>query len=259
MAVRSLSNTTPRVIILAAGFGSRLGSYTEERHKCLVPVGGRPLLARTLDTLRDAGLREVCLVIGHLGAQIRSFTTAWAGSLDLAFVENPDVASTGTAYSLSLGLGAQDGARDVLIVEADVAFSPEALKSVLNDGHRSSTLVAAFEDGITGSAVECHADGHVRDWLHASHQGPDFDPARAYKTVNLTRVGAAEHGRLRSAVKSSIAERANAPLEYAMRKLVVDGEARIYAAQVGDARWFEVDTEEDLARANRIFNPEMQA
>ena len=41
-------------------------------NKCLVPVGGRPLIHSVLESLSTAGLREATLVLGHFGDQIES-------------------------------------------------------------------------------------------------------------------------------------------------------------------------------------------
>jgi len=54
-----------RVIILAAGQGTRLRPFTDDRPKCLVELHGRPLLHRQLDVLRAAGLNDIALVGGY--------------------------------------------------------------------------------------------------------------------------------------------------------------------------------------------------
>src|SRR5215831_6321316 len=119
--------SSPRAVILAAGFGSRLGAHTANRHKCLVEVAGMTILARCLHTLADAGIRDACVVVGHLGHQVRAAAEALKDRLRLSFAENERVAATGTAYSLMRGLPDGDTTRDLLIVEADVVFSRQAL------------------------------------------------------------------------------------------------------------------------------------
>ena len=53
-------------IILAAGISSRLRPLTNETPKCLLPVGGTPLLERTLRSLEQSGIRECVIVTGYL-------------------------------------------------------------------------------------------------------------------------------------------------------------------------------------------------
>jgi dTDP-glucose pyrophosphorylase len=62
-------------VVMAGGFGTRLLPLTETVPKPMLPVGERPLLERTIDQLRGAGIREVHLtthylpesIVGHFG------------------------------------------------------------------------------------------------------------------------------------------------------------------------------------------------
>ena len=58
-------------VILVAGVARRLAPLTDTTHKALLPVGGRPVLARMLDALNTVGVRQVTLVVGHCADQIR--------------------------------------------------------------------------------------------------------------------------------------------------------------------------------------------
>lgn len=60
-------------IILAAGRGSRLNPLTKTKPKALVEVGETPLLSHCLETLVDAEVSKIVVVIGYLGEQIRDF------------------------------------------------------------------------------------------------------------------------------------------------------------------------------------------
>lgn len=48
-----------RAVVLAAGLGTRLHPLTDTLPKCMLPMGGRPLLAHTLDYLRQYEIDEV--------------------------------------------------------------------------------------------------------------------------------------------------------------------------------------------------------
>ena len=54
-----------RAVILAAGKGTRLQPLTANLPKCLVEVGGQPLLARALRALSSQGVAEAVIVIGY--------------------------------------------------------------------------------------------------------------------------------------------------------------------------------------------------
>lgn len=62
-----------KAMIFAAGIGSRLRPITDKMPKALVPVGGIPMLQRTLLRLKEAGFDEVTINIHHFGQQIIDF------------------------------------------------------------------------------------------------------------------------------------------------------------------------------------------
>jgi mannose-1-phosphate guanylyltransferase len=62
-----MRTTTVRALLLAAGFGKRLQPLTDQWPKCLMPIGGRPLLEYWLQMLLISGIRDV-LVNTHFHA-----------------------------------------------------------------------------------------------------------------------------------------------------------------------------------------------
>jgi NDP-sugar pyrophosphorylase family protein len=60
-----------QVAILAGGLGTRLGRLTEGRPKSMVPVAGRPFLDHQIELLREHGVDDVVLCVGHLADVIR--------------------------------------------------------------------------------------------------------------------------------------------------------------------------------------------
>ena len=54
-----------RGIILTAGEGTRMRPLTLTRPKTMLPVGCKPLLQYNLEALRDAGVKNITLVVGY--------------------------------------------------------------------------------------------------------------------------------------------------------------------------------------------------
>jgi len=61
-----------KAMILAAGRGTRMRPLTERAPKALLQVGGASLIAHHLTRLRNAGISEVVINLGHLGAAIKA-------------------------------------------------------------------------------------------------------------------------------------------------------------------------------------------
>jgi dTDP-glucose pyrophosphorylase len=57
-------------VILAAGRGARLYPFSESYPKPILPILGKPLLQYQVECLREVGIRQIVIVIGHLGFEI---------------------------------------------------------------------------------------------------------------------------------------------------------------------------------------------
>lgn len=68
-----LRNREVRVLLMAAGLGTRLRPLTDSVPKCLVPIHGRPLLDYWFDRFAEAGLRHVLINTHHLPGRIREY------------------------------------------------------------------------------------------------------------------------------------------------------------------------------------------
>ncbi len=120
-----------KAVILAAGRGTRLAPLTDDRPKPLVPVGGRPLLLRTLERLAEAGLRDrdVIVVAGYRDDVLRA-VLADAGQ-DVTVIMNPRYADWQNFYSLLVAREAVGGDA-VLQLDGDLLFETATLRRVLD-------------------------------------------------------------------------------------------------------------------------------
>src|SRR2546427_11763666 len=62
-----------KAAILAAGRGERLWPLAEKNPKHLLPIGGEPLLKRTVRGLVQAGVREIVMVVQFEAEKIKNF------------------------------------------------------------------------------------------------------------------------------------------------------------------------------------------
>ena len=121
-----------RALVLAAGQATRLRPFTVETPKCLLDVGGRPILAHLLDALAAQRIAEAVIVTGYLGEQIRAFVrgTAIGHPFPVTVVENPRYAETNNLYSVWVSRAQLLGSPFV-ICYADILFHPDILKACL--------------------------------------------------------------------------------------------------------------------------------
>lgn len=76
-----------QAVILAAGKGSRLHPITVSRSKAMLPIVGRPMVERVMETLWGNGVREFILVVSETDAEVvRYFQTETKMQADVQFV-----------------------------------------------------------------------------------------------------------------------------------------------------------------------------
>jgi MurNAc alpha-1-phosphate uridylyltransferase len=106
-------------MILAAGRGERLRPLTDETPKSLIEIHGKSLLARHLESIRDAGIKTVVVNLGWLGEQIVGFVGSGAHyGLEVIYSqEGEHVLETGGGIHKALPFL---GDAPFLVVNADV-------------------------------------------------------------------------------------------------------------------------------------------
>jgi len=62
-----------KAVVLAAGIGKRLKPLTNTRPKPLIPIGGAPLLAHSINNIKKAGISEILLIVGYRDDMIKEY------------------------------------------------------------------------------------------------------------------------------------------------------------------------------------------
>ena len=89
-----------QAIILAAGMGKRLGEYTKNNTKCMVPVNGVPLIDRVLNQLSSLKLSRVVIVVGYEGQKLIDYIGNEYNGLKIEYIFNNIYDKTKNIYSL---------------------------------------------------------------------------------------------------------------------------------------------------------------
>ncbi|MBQ5937629.1 MAG: phosphocholine cytidylyltransferase family protein [Bacteroidaceae bacterium] len=152
-----------KAIILAAGTASRLRPLTLHTPKCLLKVGERTLLERSMDALIKAGIREFCIVTGYLHEKIEDFVKQTYGeSIDVCFIHNKDYETTNNIYSLWLARPKADG-EEVLLLDSDLLYDGQIVERVLADSHENVLTLIRHELGEEEMKVVMNEDGAITE------------------------------------------------------------------------------------------------
>lgn len=88
-------------IIMAGGLGSRLGSLTQNTPKPLLPVGGKPVIARIAEQLKKHGIEDIIISINYKGSQIKNwFEQNPINGAQISYLEEKEFLGTAGALSL---------------------------------------------------------------------------------------------------------------------------------------------------------------
>jgi MurNAc alpha-1-phosphate uridylyltransferase len=98
------------VAILAGGLATRLRPITETIPKAMVDVAGKPFIVRQLNHLREQGISQVVLCIGHLGDLVRELVGSGGSfGLEVSYSEDgPNLLGTGGALAKAIPLLGDD-------------------------------------------------------------------------------------------------------------------------------------------------------
>ena len=247
-------STVGRAVILAAGRGSRLHALTGDVAKCLVEVGGEPLLERALRALASQGVTEAIVVVGYMCDVVRERIGSRFAGMAICYVEAPDYATTNNIRSLWDVRDYLD--RDVLLLEADIAFDASVIAALIAEPGNSAA-VAPYDLALSGTVVRRDRNGRVTSFTLGADQHTDFDTSGAFKTVNIYVLRQAllrdeVVPRLCRAIHEGQVDRY---YESVLRDCVNDPVLRIEmtAVDVSASRWSEIDDDRDLDAAEFMF------
>lgn len=155
-----------KAMIFAAGYGKRLAPLTDSTPKPLIDIGGRPMLARVINKIKEAGIDSVVVNVHHLAGKIRHYLDENDNfGLDIKISdESQRLLDTGGGLVNAAPMLDDD---TVLLYNADI-LSDFPLKEMIA-AHNSScadvTLLAAPRDT---SRYLLFDDGRMKGWKNTA-------------------------------------------------------------------------------------------
>ena len=214
-----------QAIILAAGMGRRLGDYTKDNTKCMVPVNGVRLIDRLL---------------GQLAKQ----------------KENPVYDKTNNIYSLAI---VKDKLQedDTLLIESDLIFSDNIIPMIVGNTNPNLALVAKYETWMDGTMVRLDDDNNIVNFI--SKDAFDYNDVDSYyKTVNIYKLSKqfSQHKYVPFLDAYTKAVGNNEYYENVLRIISLLNSHDMKALPIGNEKWYEIDDKQDLDIAEALFADE---
>lgn len=115
-----------KLIVVAAGQGTRLRPLTDDRPKCMVPFFGKPIIDHILDTARSCGIEDLAVVHGYRADVLE----AHLANRGVTCFHNPRYDSTNMVASLFCAGDWLDG--DVIVSYGDIVYREQVLRALLS-------------------------------------------------------------------------------------------------------------------------------
>lgn len=247
-----------QAIILAAGMGKRLGEYTKNNTKCMVPVNGVPLIDRVLNQLSSLKLSRVVIVVGYEGQKLIDHIGNEYNGLKIEYIFNSIYDKTNNIYSLAL---AKDKMQedDTLLLESDLIFDDRLFSLVVDNPCPNLALVAKYEAWMDGTMVQIDDERNIVNFVPKEafrHEQADS----YYKTVNIYKLSkefsANRYVPFLEAYMKAIGN--NEYYENVLRILSFLDCKNLKALPITDEKWYEIDDKQDLDIAEALFADDEQ-
>jgi L-glutamine-phosphate cytidylyltransferase len=254
-----------KAIIVAAGRGRRLGQSTADIPKCMVKVGGRPILHWQLDALAAASVRDVVIVRGYLGDRIDP------GPFPVRFVENPSWAENNILTSLMYAEHEFDGGFYFSYCDIVYAKSATLRLAATTGGAGAGALIVdrRWADAYAGrtlhpvSEAELTSVDPAQDRVLQVGKGAVPPPSAVGEFIGLAYFSGEGGKALAATWHKAMAEGGlDAPFGRArsLRQAYLTDALNAIAESGGrlapvfiDGEWREIDTEQDLAAAEKAL------
>jgi choline kinase len=178
-------------VILAAGMAKRLRPLTDKMPKCLLKVGERTLLERTVDAMRQCGISEFVVVTGYRGDMIRDFLNDYAqkiGTVRFTFLHNADYEHNNNIYSLWMA-GEVVRGKEFLLMDSDIFCDPAAVVRIASEptsalavnrhecGDEEMKVVVDADLRITEISKTCRPEDAIGESVGIEKITPDYSEA----------------------------------------------------------------------------------
>ena len=128
-----------KALILAAGVSRRLYPKTYNTPKCLLEVGGKPIINYQLEALSELGINDITMIVGYHREMLVESVEKNFPEINFKFIVNHHYFETNTAYSVYVGREALSDQH--LLMNADVVYPKELLSKLYHSSFENVLAV----------------------------------------------------------------------------------------------------------------------
>jgi glucose-1-phosphate thymidylyltransferase len=146
------------IIILLAGYGTRLRPHTYTKPKPLITVAGKPVLGHILDGISNTQIDKIAFVVGYLGDQFEPYVKSKYPNVKAEYIEQKE--ANGQAPAVLLAKDAVSG--PTCVIFGDTLTGADLSKLDANDSCDGVIFVREVEDPRRFGVVQVGEDGFIK-------------------------------------------------------------------------------------------------
>ncbi|MBU2933893.1 sugar phosphate nucleotidyltransferase [Vibrio cyclitrophicus] len=236
-------------VILAAGVGSRLRPMTNDKPKCLVTTAGKTILQYQLDTYKEAGIKELVIVVGYEGQAIKDYCKH-IKDFNITIVENTIYEDTNNMYSFYLAKEYVKG-KAFILNNADLSVDSSLVSKMLSDSRSDLVAVDAGLFNDESMKVSLNSDNKIIDISKQVSESNSFGCS-----IDFYKFSEESSDLFFNELENIIEVDKNLKdwTEVAMQRLFQSQALKFEAFDIEGLPWVEIDNYDDLALSDEIFS-----
>lgn len=247
-----------QALMLAAGMGKRLGRYTKDATKCMVPVNGKTLIEYAIESLVQNNIKKMIIVVGYKSQVLIDFINSKfneknLNGMKIEFIENKVYDKTNNIYSLYMAADklCED---DTILLESDLIYKPSIITKLIESKDPNLAVVSPFESWMDGTCTLLDENNNITGMLDKAHFNW-FETKDYYKTVNIYKFSK-EFSKTSYVPFLEAYQKAFGKNEYyeqVLKVLSFLSSSTLKGLPVPGDDWYEIDDPADLAIAENRF------
>ena len=155
-------------IIMAGGKGTRLASIAGNIPKPMISICGKPILEYQIDCLKNNGLAEIVIVIGHLGQNIVDYFGDGSdfGCKISYYKETEPLGTAGALYKIESII---NNGEDFILLNGDIIFDIDFNRMIsFHKNHKALVSLAVHPNNhpYDSALIECNKDNQITAWIN---------------------------------------------------------------------------------------------
>ena len=171
-----------KAVIMAGGRGTRIAALAGDLPKPMLPIDGRPVLERELGSLREQGVTDVLITVGHLAPAIMEYFGDGSGCSPQTgrpfgvhieyFVEKEPLGNAGALFRIRDRLD-----EDFLLLNGDVMFDVDLQRfAAFHKVHGGLATLFTHPNGhpYDSGLIVADSEQRVTQWLTKEDARPQY-------------------------------------------------------------------------------------